>query len=323
MKLDRKTFLQLGVFGLALGSAAGAVAQAYPTKPIRLIIASAPGGGTDGIGRVMAEALGALLKQPVVPENKAGASGQIGSDALLKSAPDGYTIMITQNAQTTNPALFRKLPYDTLKDFTPIAPVATSPLVLVAGTASGVKSLKDLVELGRRDPKALNFATAESSIRLAVQQLSDATSLRMQQLPYKGTGPAVTDVAGGHVNFAVTTMASVLPFRGTGRMNFVGVLAAERSPFLPEVPTLAEQGFPGIEVRGWWGLFGPANMPPAVTQQLNAAVRSALQTPEVRQKIGNFLASPWLASPAEFDAWVQREVANIQQLARKAGIEPE
>jgi tripartite-type tricarboxylate transporter receptor subunit TctC len=259
----------------------------------------------------------------VVPENKAGASGQIGSDALLKSAPDGYTIMITQNAHTTNPALFRKLPYDTLKDFTPIAPLATSPLVLVAGTASGVKSLKDLVDLGRRDPKSLNFATAESSIRLAVQQLSDTTGLKMQQLPYKGTGPAVTDVAGGHVNFAVTTMASVLPFRGTGRMNFVGVLAAERSSFLPEVPTLAEQGFPGIEVRGWWGLFGPANLPPAVTQQLNAAVRTALQTPEVRQKIGNFLASPWLATPSEFDAWIQREVSSIQQLARKAGIEPE
>lgn len=321
--MKRKTFLSLSLLSVALGGASSAMAQGYPNKPVKLIIASAPGGGTDGIGRVIAEALGGILKQSVVPENKAGASGQIGSDALLKSAPDGYTIMITQNAHTTNPALFRKLPYDTLKDFTPIAPLATSPLVLVAGTASGVKSLKDLVDLGRRDPKSLNFATAESSIRLAVQQLSDTTGLKMQQLPYKGTGPAVTDVAGGHVNFAVTTMASVLPFRGTGRMNFVGVLAAERSPFLPEVPTLAEQGFPGIEVRGWWGLFGPANLPPAVTQQLNAAVRTALQTPEVRQKIGNFLASPWLATPSEFDAWIQREVSSIQQLARKAGIEPE
>jgi tripartite-type tricarboxylate transporter receptor subunit TctC len=321
--MKRKTFLSLSLLSMALGGASSAMAQGYPNKPVKLIIASAPGGGTDGIGRVIAEALGGILKQSVVPENKAGASGQIGSDALLKSAPDGYTIMITQNAHTTNPALFRKLPYDTLKDFTPIAPLATSPLVLVAGTASGVKSLKDLVDLGRRDPKSLNFATAESSIRLAVQQLSDTTGLKMQQLPYKGTGPAVTDVAGGHVNFAVTTMASVLPFRGTGRMNFVGVLAAERSSFLPEVPTLAEQGFPGIEVRGWWGLFGPANLPPAVTQQLNAAVRTALQTPEVRQKIGNFLASPWLATPSEFDAWIQREVSSIQQLARKAGIEPE
>ena len=321
--MKRKTFLSLSLLSMALGGASSAMAQGYPNKPVKLIIASAPGGGTDGIGRVIAEALGVILKQSVVPENKAGASGQIGSDALLKSAPDGYTIMITQNAHTTNPALVRKLPYDTLKDFTPIAPLATSPLVLVAGTASGVKSLKDLVDLGRRDPKSLNFATAESSIRLAVQQLSDTTGLKMQQLPYKGTGPAVTDVAGGHVNFAVTTMASVLPFRGTGRMNFVGVLAAERSSFLPEVPTLAEQGFPGIEVRGWWGLFGPANLPPAVTQQLNAAVRTALQTPEVRQKIGNFLASPWLATPSEFDAWIQREVSSIQQLARKAGIEPE
>lgn len=318
-----KTSWALAALTLVAGVAGGAQAQTYPSKPVKLIIAAAPGGGTDGIGRLMAESLSIILKQPVVPDNRGGASGQIGSDALIKSAPDGYTIMITQNAHTTNPALYRKLPYDTLNDFTPISPLATSPLVLVATAGSGVRSLKDLVELGRRDPKAINFATAESSIRLAVEQLSDATGLRMQQLPYKGTGPAVTDVAGGHVNFAVTTMASVLPFRGTGKMNFVGVLASERSPFLPEVPTLAEQGYPGIEVRGWWGIFGPANLPPAITQQLNAAIRTALQQAEVQQKIGRFQATPWMAAPADFDAWIRREVPAIQQLARKAGIQPE
>ncbi|HSV81073.1 MAG TPA: tripartite tricarboxylate transporter substrate binding protein [Ramlibacter sp.] len=319
----RRTLLAVvaGAFVATLDT--GAQAQAYPNKPVRLIIASSTGGGTDGIGRVVADALSVILKQPVVPDNKPGASGQIGSDLLVKSPPDGYTIMITQNGHTTNPALFKKLPYDTFRDFTPIAPLAYSPLVLVASSASNVKTLKELVELGKRDPKAMNFASAESSIRLAVEQLGEATGLKLQQLSYKGTGPAVTDVGGGHVNFAVTTMASVLPFRGTGKMNFVGVLANERSPFLPDVPTLSEQGFPGIEVRGWWGIFGPANLPPAIVQQLNGAIRTALQMPEVKQKIGNFQATPWLGTPADFDAFIRKEVPTIQQLAKKAGIEPE
>jgi len=145
--------------------AAVAQAQPYPSKPIRLLIASSPGGGTDGIGRVMAEALSAAFKQPVVAENRGGASGMIASDLLVKSPPDGYTIMITQNGHVTNPAFFKKLPYDTFRDFTPIAPLAKSPLVLIAATGTGVKTLKELLDLSKRDPRAMNFAAAESSTR--------------------------------------------------------------------------------------------------------------------------------------------------------------
>src|SRR5258708_1775771 len=178
--------------------AVAAVAQArpYPSKPIRLLIASSPGGGTDGIGRVMAEALSAAFKQPVVAENRGGASGMIASDLLVKSPPDGYTIMITQNGHVTNPAFFKKLPYDTFRDFTPIAPLAKSPLVLIAATGTGVKTLKELLDLSKRDPRAMNFAAAESSTRLAIEQLGEATGIAITSLPYKGTGPAVAHVAG-------------------------------------------------------------------------------------------------------------------------------
>jgi tripartite-type tricarboxylate transporter receptor subunit TctC len=303
--------------------AAIAQAQPYPSKPIRLLIAASPGGGTDGIGRVMAEALSAAFKQPVVAENKGGASGMIASDVLVKSPPDGYTIMITQNAHVTNPALFKKLPYDTLKDFTPIAPLATSPLVLIAATGTGVKSVRDLVDLSKRKPEAMNFAAAESSTRLAIEQLGEATAIPLTSLPYKGTGPAVADVAGGHVNFSVTTIASVLPFRGTGKLNIVAVMAGERTSFLPEVPTLAEQELPRIDVRGWWGIFAPANMPPAIVEQLNGAIRAALNTPQVRKKIQNFSADIWIGSPHDLDAFVRREIPAIQALAKKAGMEPE
>jgi tripartite-type tricarboxylate transporter receptor subunit TctC len=304
-------------------AAAAAQAQPYPSKPIRLLIAASPGGGTDGIGRVVAEALAASLKQPVVAENRAGASGVIASEALAKSAPDGYTLMITQNAHVTNPALFKKLPYDTLRDFTPIAPLGRSPLVLIAATGTGVKTVSELLALAKRDPKAMTFAAAESSTRLAIEQLAEATRIPITTLMYKGTGPAVADVAGGHVNFAVTTIASVLPFRGTGKLNIVAIMAGERTSFLAEIPTLAEQGLPRIDVNGWWGIFAPPNVPGAIVEQLNGAIRAVLENPQVRGRIQKFSADIWIASPQELDAFVRREIPAIQALAKKAGIEPE
>jgi len=308
---------------LALACAVTAQAQSYPSKPIRFLIASSPGGGVDGIGRVVAEALSATFKQPVVAENRPGASGMIAAEQLVKSPPDGYTIMITQNGHTTNPALFKKLPYDTFKDFTPIAPLARSPLVFIATTATAVKTAKDWLDLAKHEPRAMTFAAAESSTRLAIEQLAQTTGIAITSLPYKGTGPAVADVAGGHVNFAVTTIASVLPFRGGGKVNIVAVMAAERTSFLPDVPTLAEQGLPRIDVRGWWGIFGPASMPPALVEQLNGAIRAVLSTPAVRQKIENFSAEVWIGSAQELDAFIRAEVPAIQALAQKAGIEPE
>jgi tripartite-type tricarboxylate transporter receptor subunit TctC len=313
--------LAAAVFALVCAFAAHA--QSYPSKPIRLIINSSPGGGTDGIGRVVAEALSVSLKQPVVADNRPGASGMIASEQLAKSAADGYTILIAQNGHTTNPALFKKIPYDTLKDFTPIAPLARSPLVLIAANGTGVKNVSELLAFSKRSPNAMSFAVAESSTRLATEQLADAMGIAVTALPYKGTGPSVADVAGGHVNFAVTTIASVLPFRGTGKLSIVAIMAGERTPFLAEVPTLAEQGLPRIEVNGWWGIFAPANLPPAITEQLNGAIRAVLATPAVREKIQRFSADIWLGSSQDLDAFVRREIPAIQALARKAGIQPE
>lgn len=316
-----RTVASVAVATCAFGAAAQG--QPYPSKPIRMVIVTAPGGGTDAIGRVIGEALATSMKTSVVPENRAGAAGQIASDQLVRSAPDGHAIMIVQNAHVTNPAFYRKLPYDTLKDFTPIAPVATSPLVLVAAAGTNVRNMKELVQLGRRDPGAMSFAFSESSSRMAVEQLGEATGMKLTAVSYKGTGPAVADVAGGHVNFTVTTMASVLPFRNTGKLNFIGVLAGERSSFLPEVPSMAEQGFPSIEVKGWWGIFGPANMPPAVVDLLNREIRAAQNTPEVRARIQKLQADLWQGSPKELDTFVRQQIPAIQALAKKAGIEPE
>ena len=307
-----------------LALAPQAAAQAFPTKqPIRLIIPAAPGGGTDAIGRILAEALGNLLKQQVVVDNKAGASGIVGSEILARAPNDGYTLMMVQNGHTMNPALYKKIPYDTFNDFTPITTLGRTPLVLIAAAPTGVKSVKDLVDLGRRQPAAMSFASAEASTRLAAEMISDAIKLPVTIANYRGTGPAVVDVAGGHINFAVTTIASTLSQRGSGKINYLAVLAANRSPYLPEVPTLAEQGVADVESLGWWGVLAPANLPKSLVAELNAAIRSAMSSPEVRQRLATLSAEPWMGSPEEFERFIRNEVASTLRVAKKAGIEPE
>ena len=296
---------------------------AYPAKTINLIIGSAPGGGTDAIGRVLAEALTASLKQPVIPMNKAGASGTIASEQLVRSPADGYTLLVQQNGHTVNLVTFRKLPYDTFNDFTPISPLGQSPLVLVAGAHTQVKTIKDLVALGKRTPNSMSFAASETSTRLATEMISGATGIPLLAVNYKGTGPAMSDLAGGHVNFSVTTIASTLPFQGSGKVNYIAVLATQRSTFLPDVPTLAEQGLPGIEASAWWGVLGPAHMPEPLVLKLNEAIHAALGSPEVKNRIMSLSIEPWSTSPKDFDQFLHKEVERNMALAKKAGINPE
>ena len=300
-----------------------ASAQAYPARPIQLMIASPPGGGTDAIGRVLADALSAAFKQTVVPVNRAGASGSIASDVLVRSAPDGYTLLVLQNGHTVNPATVKKLPYDTFNDFTPIATLGRSPLVVVGGAQTNVKTIKELTALGKLTPASMSFAAAEASTRLATEMISGATGVPMTAVYYKGTGPAMTDVAGGHINFSVTTIASTLPFRGAGRVNYIGVMSAQRSGFLPEVPTLAEQGLPNIESSAWWGVAGPAGLPRPIVQKLNDAIRAALNEPEVLKRLRSLSIEPWASTPDEFDRFIRNEVDLNLKLAKKAGLEPE
>ena len=322
--LSRRQALALAAAACLPAWSPGAGAQAgWPSKPIRFTISSSPGGCTDAIGRVLADTLSAQLKQQVVPENRAGASGVVGSELLVRAPADGYTIMIVQNGHSMNPAMYKKLPYDTFADFTPLTTLARSPLVLVASSASGVKSPKELVEFGKRNPAGMNFAAAEASTRLAIEMLSDAIGIPVTVASYKGTGPAVTDVAGGHVNFTVTTIASTLAQRGSGKINYLGVLATERSSALPDVPTLAEQGQAGLEATGWWGMLAPPNLPKPLQAEILAAIRTAMGNPEVRKRLTPLAADPWMGTPEDFDRFIRREAAQTIRLAKKAGIEPE
>ena len=328
---DTKFFLKpafLAQFAAAAALSLGPVtrdaqAQAWPARPVQLLIASVPGGGTDAIGRVLADALTAMWKQPVIPVNRAGASGSIASEQLVRAPADGYTLLVQQNGHTVNPAVFKKLPYDTFADFTPVASLGRSPLVLVAGAQTGVRNMKELADLGKRTPISMSFGTSEASTRMATEMISGATGVPMTVVNYKGTGPAMTDLAGGHVNFSVTTISSTLPMRSSGKVNYIAVLAPQRSSFLPEVPTMAEQGLNEIESGAWWGVLGPANMPKPLVQMLNASIQTALADPEVRKRLASLSIEPWPTSPEEFDRFIRKEVDVNIKLARKAGIEPE
>jgi hypothetical protein len=323
MKVSHLSLHALAAAACLVAVTPDAVAQAYPNKPIQLIIASTPGGGTDAIGRVLADALSAHFKQTVVPVNRAGAGGTIASESLVRAPADGYTLMVQQNGHTTNPALVRKLPYDTFNDFTPIATLGRAPLVLVAATATGVANMKDLAALGKRKAEPLSFGVSEASTRLAAEMISTATGIPMTAVNYKGTGPAMTDLAGGHVAFSVTTIASTLGMRGSGKFQYVGVLAAQRTPFLPEVATMAEQGLPEVETGAWWGLFAPGKLPPALLQTLNTAVRKSMGDAEYKKRVMALSIEPWTGSPEEFDRFIRKEVEVNMRLAKKAGIEPE
>lgn len=321
--IDRVAIHRLGLALLCALTAtwvSPAFAQFAPTKPMRLIIASPPGGGTDAIGRMLAETLSLVIGQQVVPENKAGASGVIASEELLRAAPDGMTLMVVQNGHTMNPAIFKRLPYDTLTDFTPVSTLARSPLVLVASSKVPVTSISDLIALGKRDPKALNFGAAEASTRLAIHLLSQAIGLPVAVVGYKGTGPTMVDVAAGHMNFTVTTIASTLPYRTGDRIRYLGVMASERTNLLPGVASVREQGLVNLETTGWWGVVGPRSMSPALATEINGLIQKAMTAAGVADRLRGLAAELWLGSPANFDEHIRREVSQTLDIAAKAGI---
>ena len=316
----------VGVFVAAAGVATsfGATAQEYPVKPIQLIVTTGAGGGTDSIARILANALTVSLKQPVVATNKPGANGVIASDTLVRSPPDGYTLLVLQNGHTVNPASVKKLPYDTFADFTPITSLARSPMVLVAGSHTGVKSVKELADLGKRAPNSMSFGALDTTSRLATEMITAAMGIGpVIHVNYKGSAAGMADLAGGHLNFTVNTMPSTIALHAAGKVHYLALLAPKRSPLFPEIATMAEQGVPGIEYTGWWGVVGPAKMPPPLVKKLNSAIHAALEDPEVKKKMASLFMEPWPQSPEEFGNFIRKDVDLNITLAKKAGIEPE
>jgi len=310
---------------LSAAFCASALAQAYPTKPVRLIISFTPGSSTDIIGRVVAAKLAELWGQPVVPENRVGAGGTVGSAVVAKADPDGYTLLANSSAHVANPGIYANMPYDTLKDFVNLALLGGGPNVLMVGPNSGWKTLKDLVDAAKANPGKLNFSSAGvgSGTHFNLEKLKIATGMEVVHIPYKGTPEAIQDTIGGRVCCYWAPLNAALPHVTGGKAVALAVSSAQRSPLLPNVPTVAEQGYPGFDYTLWVGLWGPAAMPAELANKINKDVNAALASPDVKDRLTKLGTIPGNMSIAEFTAFVRHEIEDTQKVLKAAGIKPQ
>jgi tripartite-type tricarboxylate transporter receptor subunit TctC len=331
IEVDRmRWFVRLSGVLLSAGFALGVCAQApksaasFPNKPVRWIVPFPPGGSTDVIARYVAQKLTEAWGQTVLIENRAGASGAIGSEVVAKAAPDGYTwLMGTTSTHAVSPAIHPKLPYDTIADFTAVTLVATFPNVLVVHP-SAPKTLAELLAAIKANPGKYSFGSsgAGSSTHLAGELFRITTGTQMVHAGYKGTGPLLNDLIAGHIPIAWDQITGALPHIQSGRIRVLGVASLERSPALPDVPTIAEV-VPGFEAIAWVGIFAPAHMPADVVSKIQTEVRRIVQAPEATQRLRDLGATAVASTPAEFSAFVPRDTAKWKKLVQEAGIKAE
>ena len=312
----------VAVVALAFASAP-AQAQDYPNKPIHFIVPAAAGGPTDVTTRLLAQKMSALLGQTVVVEARPGAGGNIGADVVARAAPDGYTILMAPiGTHAINQTLYKKLPFDPIKDFTPISQVVQYPLLLVVNPDVPVKSVKELIDYAKANPGKLNRASGGSgtSMHLSGELFVHQAQLDMPHVPYKGSAPALTDVIGNHVQVMFDSMITALPLVKSGKLRALAVTGAQRSPVVPDVPTVAEAGLPGYSATGWIGVVGPANMPPEIANKLQAAIAKALADPDLRRTLIEQAAEPVGSTPAEFAKFIDAETAKWAIAVRGANL---
>jgi len=317
----------LKAFALAaLAVAAPAHAQGYPAKPVRMIVAYPPGGGTDIVGRVVAQKLGELLGQSVVVENRGGASGNIGTELAAHAAPDGYTILMGNVAPNAiNVSLFKNLPFDPVADFAPVSLVASTPNILVVHPSTQAKTVKEVIALAKAKPGTLNFASAGvgSSSHLAGELFRILAGAEIVHVPYKGAGPAMVDVLSGRIQLYFATMPAAMPHVKSGKLAPVAVTSAKRSQALPGLPTIAESGVTGYEASTWYGLLAPAHTPNAAIARLHGDIVKLLAVPEFRERLAAQGFEPVGSSPEEFSSYIKSEIAKWGKVIRDAGIRPE
>jgi len=301
-----------------------ALAQPYPAKPLRMIVPFPPGGVTDVMSRAVAARLSVELGQPVVVENRAGASGIIGAEAGAKSPADGYTITMGNiSTLAVNAATFAKLPYDPVTSFAPISMVAIQPLLIAVHPSLPVQSLPELVSLAKAKPGQLSYGTAGSSIHLAVEYFSSAAGIRMNHIPYKGSSPAITDMIGGQLQVLFDPFSSLYPQVRAGKARGLAVTTEHRSSVAPELPTVSELGFKGFDVSSWQGLVVPAATPREVVDWLNRQTVKVLGSGEIREQFAKHGAEPAPTSPEKFGEYIRAEIARWQKVGRDAGVKPE
>lgn len=309
---------------LALVSTADA--QSWPAKPIRIISPYPPAGANDLLARIIAPKLSEQLGQPVVVENRAGATGNIGAELVAKAPADGYTLLMGQAGNLTiNISLMAKIPFDPVRDFSPVTMVASTPNVLVVHPSLPVRTVKDLIALAKAKPGQINYATSGigSPGHLAAELLNKSAGIRLVHIPYKGAAPALLDVVAGNAHLYFTSAVSAQPFIPSGRLRMVAVASAKRSPSLPEVPTVAEAGFPEFDVSSWWGVVAPASTPREVVIRLQTEIHRVIALPEIRAKLAEQGLDIATNTPEQFAAYIKSETAKWAKLIREVGVKPE
>ena len=315
-------FLVVAVAALGM---AGAQAQEYPVKTIRLIVPLTTGAGADIAARIVAQRMSEHWKQPVIVDNRPGAGGQIGTSAVVKSEPDGHTLLVQSSSHSANPAIYRNLPYDPQKDLTDVAILGKTPYVMVSAGSGPYRSLNALLEAGKAKPGEIAYSSAGlgTSTHLAAEYLTGLAGVRMIHVPFKGSPEALQDVLGGRSAFYMAPVNVALSLVKDGKLNALGVSTRTRAQVLPQVPTLAEQGLQDYEVTLWFGLWAPAGTPAAVVQKLNLSINAIVQEPQVREQFARLGMQPSPMKPEEFARFVREEIDVYKRIVKQAGIEPQ
>jgi tripartite-type tricarboxylate transporter receptor subunit TctC len=317
-----KTLIFAALAAAALSSQAQ---QPYPNKAVRVIISFTPGSSTDIVGRIVMQKLSEIWGQPVVPENRGGAGGSIGSAVVVQAAPDGYTLLVDSNAHAVTPAIYAKLPYDTMKDFTDIAPLAIQPNVLIVNSSSPYKSLMDLVNAAKAKPGAINWGHAGvgSGTHLNTEKFVAAAKIDVTQVPFKGTPEVMQAMFSNSVDCYWAPISAALSHIKSGRVRALAVSTPKRNPTLPDVPTTGEAGVKGADAPLWFGVWGPAGLPADLVNKISADIRKALADPTVKERLHNGGNEPMDMAPQEFGRFVRSEIDEYQRVVKGAGIQPQ
>ena len=303
--------------------AAAQTPQAYPSKTVRVVIPWPPGGSNDMAGRIVAQKLTQIMGKPFIIDNRGGASGTIGADAVAKAPPDGYTLMVHSTTHVGNPWMYKNLPYDTLKDFAPVGLIATQPGILVAHPSAPVKTVKDLIALAKAKPETITFGSSGNGglPHLSMALFEQMAHVRLIHVPYKGGGPAITALVSGETNVMIATLASAITYIQSGRLRAIAVSGGERLKSVPEVPTISESGLPGYDMNPWMGMFAPAGTPKAIIEKLNKEIARILQMPDVIQQLATQGTEPWAMTPEQFARRLTEDYEKYGKLIKLTGAE--
>jgi tripartite-type tricarboxylate transporter receptor subunit TctC len=323
-ELRRRRELLIALIALAWATQVTAAdsGQSYPNRPVRFIVPFAPGGSTDTLARTVGQKLGEALGEQVVVDNRSGGNGNIGTDLVAHAAPDGYTILLGYIANLAiGPSLYAKLPFDPVKDLAPVTQLAVAPNILVVHPSVPAKNFKEFIAYAKANPQKVNFASAAvaSPGHLAGELLNHAAGIHMQHVPYKGSGQAVVDLVGGQVQVMVSGMSSVMPHIKAGRLRALAVTGAQRSPAVPDIPTIAESGFPKFEATAWYGVLVPARTPKAIVTRLHDEIVRALKMPDVKERLESVGFEIVGSTPEAFGAYIKSEIVKWAPVVKASG----